>query len=290
MPTARVGQPVTIQLDREIDVSRGSVLVKDTGLTTAQTARVKLLWMDDEPLHVGNEYFVSLGTKQVVGTVTDIQYQVEINTGDEVPAGEIGKNDIAVCTVTFQSPVVMDEFRYHKTMGELILINRTTNMTAACGVVEAVGTASEQHTFEGKGLRGRGDIFDEFYYNVEGLRIDKARPVRKSFTIGDEIPLKGLSYSYPTNFDILIIRDRIAIEVRDGRIADIKPLADYRYSDVPVVNGRGFALAVESQEDVAAFLAESFDDSVAHNSEWHDKWLRFNRYRKIIFHDSFWSI
>ena len=290
VPTARVGQPVTIQLDREIDVSRGSVLVKDTGLTTAQTARVKLLWMDDEPLHVGNEYFVSLGTKQVVGTVTDIQYQVEINTGDEVPAGEIGKNDIAVCTVTFQSPVVMDEFRYHKTMGELILINRTTNMTAACGVVEAVGTASEQHTFEGKGLRGSGDIFDEFYYNVEGLRIDKARPVRKSFTIGDEIPLKGLSYSYPTNFDILIIRDRIAIEVRDGRIADIKPLADYRYSDVPVVNGRGFALAVESQEDVAAFLAESFDDSVAHNSEWHDKWLRFNRYRKIIFHDSFWSI
>ena len=290
VPTARVGQPVTIQLDREIDVSRGSVLVKDTGLTTAQTARVKVLWMDDEPLHVGNEYFVSLGTKQVVGTVTDIQYQIEINTGDEVPAGEVGKNDIAVCTIMFQSPVVMDEFRYHKTMGELILINRTTNMTAACGVVEAVGTASEQHTFEGNGLRGRGDIFDEFYYNVEGLRIDKARSVRKSFTIGDEIPLKGLSYAYPSTFDILIIRDRLAIEVRDGRITGMKPLSEYRYQDVPVVNGRGFALAVESQDEVAAFLAESFDDSVAHNSAWHDKWLRFNRYRKIIFHDSFWAI
>ena len=56
---AKNGQPLTVELDREIDVSRGSVLVKQTGIEIAQTASVKLLWMDDEPLEVGNEYLVS---------------------------------------------------------------------------------------------------------------------------------------------------------------------------------------------------------------------------------------
>lgn len=288
--SARAGQPLTLQLDREIDVSRGSVFVKETGITTAQTASVKLLWMDDEPLVGGNEYLVSLGTKQVAGTITDIQYQIDVNTGAELPAAELNKNGIALCNIHFQSPVVMDEFRRHKTMGELILINRVTNMTSACGVIEAVGTAAQQHTFEGNGITARGDVFDEFYYNVEGLKVDKIRPTRATFTIGDELPLQGASYSYPANFDILVVRDKAALLVRDGKLADIVALKEYAYNELPVVNGRGFAVQVNSAQDVAQFLSESTQDNLAHDGAWHDKWLRFETYRKIIFHDSFWSI
>jgi len=286
----RAGQPLTLQLDREIDVSRGSVFVKDSGIGMAQTASVKLLWMDDEPLVAGQEYLVSLGTKQVVGTVTDIQYQIDVNTGAELPTAELPKNGIALCTLHFQAPVVMDEFRRHKTMGELILINRVTNMTSACGVVEAVGTAAEQHTFEGNGITARGDVFDEFYYNVEGLKVDKIRPTRTTFTLGDELPLQGASYSYPSNFDILVVRDKAALLVREGKLADVKALEAYEYNDVPVVNGRGFAIQVNTAQELAQFLSESAQDEVVHDGAWHDKWLRFETYRKIIFHDSFWSI
>ncbi|WP_251441383.1 sulfate adenylyltransferase subunit 1 [Veillonella intestinalis] len=287
---AQLGQPLTVQLDREIDVSRGSVLVKQTGIGTAQTASVKLLWMDDEPLEVGNEYLVSLGTKQVAATVTDIQYQIDVNSGEHLPVAELGKNSIALCTLHFQTPVVMDEFRHHKTLGELILINRVSNMTSACGVIEAVGTVAEQHTFEGNGLHARGDVFDEFYYNVEGLKVDKIRPTRTTFQIGDALPITGASYSYPANFDILVVRDKVAILVRDGQFMDIVDLASYVYSDVPVVNGRGFAIQINSADEVAQFIAESADDSLQRDGSWHDRWLRFETYRKIIFHDSFWSI
>lgn len=287
---AKNGQPLTVELYREIDVSRGSVLVKQTGIEIAQTASVKLLWMDDEPLEVGNEYLVSLGTKQVAATVTDIQYQIDVNSGEHLPAAELGKNSIALCTLHFQAPVVMDEFRRHKTLGELILINRVSNMTSACGVVEAVGTTAEQHSFEGNGLKARGDVFDEFYYNVEGLKVDKIRPNRTTFNIGDSLPLAGASYNYPANFDILVLRDKVAIEVRDGKLANIVPLAEYTYNDVPVVNGRGFAVQVNSADDVKQFIEESSDDALQHDGAWHDKWLRFETYRKIIFHDSFWSI
>ncbi|MBS4913917.1 MAG: sulfate adenylyltransferase [Veillonella sp.] len=287
---AHNGQPLTVELDREIDVSRGSVLVKQTGIEIAQIASVKLLWMDDEPLEVGNEYLVSLGTKQVAATVTDIQYQIDVNSGEHLPAATLGKNSIALCTLHFQTPVVMDEFRHHKTLGELILINRVSNMTSACGVVEAVGTVAEQHSFEHNGLTARGDVFDEFYYNVEGLKVDRIRPNRETYTVGDNLPLAGDSYNYPANFDILVVRDKVAIEVRGGKLAAMVPLDEYVYNDVAVVNGRGFAVQVKSADDVKQFIAESFDDTLQHDGAWHDKWLRFETYRKIIFHDSFWAI
>ena len=120
--------------------------------------------------------------------------------------------------------------------------------------------------------------------------MDKIRPTRATFTIGDELPLQGASYSYPANFDILVVRDKAALLVRDGKLADIVALKEYAYNELPVVNGRGFAVQVNSAQDVAQFLSESTQDNLAHDGAWHDKWLRFETYRKIIFHDSFWSI
>ena len=63
--TAFKGQPVTITLDKEVDVSRGCVLVKGTNLAPYGKLAVSLLWMDDEPLYPGKDYIVKLGTKSI---------------------------------------------------------------------------------------------------------------------------------------------------------------------------------------------------------------------------------
>ena len=93
----------------------------------------------------------------------------------------------------------------------------------------------------------------EFYYNMEKSSIAKHKPEQKTYTVGDEIPTKSETYEYPEYFDILILRDQAAVQVRDNKIEAILPLADYRYSGVPVVNGRGFAVNVKSQKDLQAF-------------------------------------
>ena len=84
----------------------------------------------------GNDYLVKLGTKQIPGILKNIQYKIDVNTGEFIPAGQLKKNEIAVCDLDLQEPVVIDEFKKHKTLGELILIDRISNMTSACGVVE----------------------------------------------------------------------------------------------------------------------------------------------------------
>ena len=143
------GQPVTIQLDREVDVSRGCVLTVASGAKVASSITATLLWMDDEELQNGKNFFFKLGTKMILGAVTDIEYAIDVNTGEKKKVSSLSKNEIAVCKISLADKIVVDEFKNHKTLGEFILIDRVTNMTSACGVVEEVHE-KEHSVYEGR--------------------------------------------------------------------------------------------------------------------------------------------
>ena len=128
--SAQAGQPVTIQLDREIDISRGCVIWKATKAFTA-----KLFWMDEEALLPGRNYWVKLGTKMIPASVMDIKYKIDVNSGEQIPAEKIHKNELAVCDVILSEKCAVDQFDRDKDLGSFIFINRVTNMTSACGTV-----------------------------------------------------------------------------------------------------------------------------------------------------------
>ena len=60
---AQEGQPVTIQLDREVDVSRGCVLSVDSGIKTAAAVTATILWMDDDALETEKTSLSSLARR-----------------------------------------------------------------------------------------------------------------------------------------------------------------------------------------------------------------------------------
>ena len=285
--SAKQGQPVTITLDREVDVSRGCVLVKNTDIGVYKKLTVSLLWMDDEELAIGKDYLVKLGTKTIPGILTHVQYAIDVNTGEHVTKDSLHKNEIAVCELLLTEGIVVDLFAKHKTLGELILIDRVTNMTSACGVVEAVAekvtNGTEKASFRLNDLTARGDIFEEFYYDTSSLNVLKYQPVNRTYTIGDEIPVSGESYQYPDSFDIIVLRDQVAVRIRDKKITAILPAADYVYDNVPVINGRGFAVLADSNEKVQQFLQEYAATSEADQTAFFAKWVRFDTYRKVIF-------
>lgn len=136
--TAEKGQPATIALSREVDVSRGCVLEKDSGITLANTFEADLFWMDDTLLTLGKNFLVRLGTKKIPGLVTRIDYRVDINSGEHIEAENMEKNEIARVEIAVTEPIVIDTFNHHRTQGELILIDRITNMTSACGTVQKI--------------------------------------------------------------------------------------------------------------------------------------------------------
>ena len=75
------GSAVTVQLDREIDVSRGDVIMKDASLRVGDVFSATILWMDDAMLTAGRNYIIKLGTKQMPATVLRIQYKIDIHDG-----------------------------------------------------------------------------------------------------------------------------------------------------------------------------------------------------------------
>ena len=284
--TAYKGQPVTISLDKEVDVSRGCVLVKDTDIGVYKRLKASVLWMDDEELVIGKDYLVKLGTKTIPGILAGVEYAVDVNTGEHIKTDKLSKNGIALCDILLTEAIVADKFKSHKTLGELILIDRVTNMTSACGVVEELsergGGAADKASFKYGELTARGDIFEEFYYDTSSLNVLKYQPVKATYTVGDEIPTSGESYSYPDSFDIIVLRDGVSVKVRNKVITEILPAADYVYGDVPVINGRGFGVKVHSDSEVKQFLKEYSETDPKDQSAFFSKWVRFDEYRKVI--------
>lgn len=282
--TAFKGQPVTITLDKEVDVSRGCVITKDTNLASYQELTASILWMDDEQLTAGKDYLVKLGTKTISGIVSEIKYAVDVNTGEHIPADSLTKNGIAVCTILLAEPIAVDLFSKHKTLGELILIDRVSNMTSACGVVDSVEEKADdakKASFVLGLLEARGDIFEEFFYDTSSLNVLKYQPVKETYTKGDTIPVEGESYKYPDSFDIIVLRDSVAVKVRDRKITNIVPTSEYSYGGVPVVNGRGFEVLADSNEKIQQFLSEYSNLKSINDADFFAKWVKFDTYRKI---------
>lgn len=282
--TAFKGQPVTITLDKEVDVSRGCVITKGTNLASYQELTASILWMDDEQLTAGKDYLVKLGTKTISGIVSEIKYAVDVNTGEHIPADSLTKNGIAVCTILLAEPIAVDLFSKHKTLGELILIDRVSNMTSACGVVDSVEEKADdakKASFVLGSLEARGDIFEEFFYDTSSLNVLKYQPVKETYTKGDTIPVEGESYKYPDSFDIIVLRDSVAVKVRDRKITDIIPTSEYSYGGVPVVNGRGFEVLADSNEKIQQFLSEYSNLKSINDADFFAKWVKFDTYRKI---------
>lgn len=280
--TAYAGQPVTISLDREVDVSRGCVLQKDTDIPVCRQFTASILWMNDIELKAGNDYLVKTGTKLLPAVVTEIKYAIDINTGEHITADTIEKNGIASCEIILSDITAADLFGNHKTLGELILIDRVTNATSACGVITdivryegKIGRAS----FVNGNITARGDIFEEFLYDIKSMNVFKYQSVSRTYSIGDTIPVKGRSYNYPDSYDILIMRDGAAVSIRNRVITQITTFGQYMYSGFPVVNGRGFRLEINSQEELEKFFDEYAESGK--DRGFYEKWLNFASYRSV---------
>lgn len=287
---AVTGQPVTIQLDKEVDVSRGCVLTDNENLPVAKDVTATILWMDDEKLTAGKEYLIKLGTTKIPGVVKNIAYKVDVNTGEHVNADSIEKNEIAVCSLAFSEKIVVDEFKKNKTLGELIIIDRISHMTSACGVVEHVEDGEEKPYFEKDDIKIGGYIFEEFYFNLENASLSKTNSEEKTYHVGDEVPVEGNSFKYPDYFDILSVESGAAVLIRNRKVEDILPLSEYQYIGLPLLDEKGFALKISVKAELDSYLSEYRNLDRSRKVEFHDKWSRFETYRRIVCTDNFWMI
>ncbi|MCR5784371.1 MAG: sulfate adenylyltransferase [Eubacterium sp.] len=240
--SAAEGRPVTISLDREVDVSRGCVITKDLKPHISKSFLAKILWMDDNDYEGSGDYIVKIGTKQMPGVIREIRHKVDVNTGEFIEAFSLKKNELALVSIDLQEAVVLDEFESHRTLGELILIDRVTNMTSACGVVTEVESDADRQgnsVFTDGILKAAADVFDEYFFERSSKTIRRISPKKTIYNIGDELPIEGESYKYPNDFDI--VSENAVIKIRGGVFTEIIKPAAYENAGAAQVSPEGFA-------------------------------------------------
>ncbi len=163
-------------------------------------------------------------------------------------------------------------------------------MTSACGVVEQVENGDEKPYFEKGGLRAGGYIFEEFYFNLENAFLSRQKTKETTYRQGDVVSVSGDSFHYPDFFDVISLDDSVAVLVRNQTIQDIISLDDYSYSGLPILDERGFALKISSKEDLSNCLREFNDLGADNKIAFHNKWSKFETYRRIVCNENFWII
>jgi sulfate adenylyltransferase subunit 1 len=134
----RAGHSAGIILDRELDVSRGDVLLATEGFGASPGKReltATVAWMDDEPLLPGRLYWALQGHRWVKAKVQRIVHQVHIQTLAQQPATQLDANAIGVVELVLQAPIAALPFAQSRTLGSLVLVDTASHKTSGAALI-----------------------------------------------------------------------------------------------------------------------------------------------------------
>jgi bifunctional enzyme CysN/CysC/sulfate adenylyltransferase subunit 1 len=142
---ASAPQSVTLELEDEIDLSRGEMLVAEAEAAPHVSTgfRAMVVWMQEEPLVVGRTYLAKHTTRTVRAMVRAIHYRMDVINSEHVDADRLQMNDIAEVEFETSLPLFFDAYAESREMGAFILIDAVSNATVGAGmIVAAVDEAS----------------------------------------------------------------------------------------------------------------------------------------------------
>ncbi len=130
-------QSVTLVLEHDIDISRGSMLVGLEDLPGASSdLQARVCWMHPRGLQRGRRYFLKHTTHTVQVAVTEIVNRLNMVTLEtEAEPAELAMNDIGEIRLRAAKPIVFDGYSINRLTGSFILIEQGTNATVAAGML-----------------------------------------------------------------------------------------------------------------------------------------------------------
>ena len=133
---APAGRAVTITLTDEVDVSRGDVIASaEAAPESATQFQATIIWMHDEPLLPARSYLLKIGSVTANATIMPIRHRINVNTLEKLAAETLELNDIGVCELQVDRPVVFEPYTDSRTLGGFILIDRLTFNTVGAGLL-----------------------------------------------------------------------------------------------------------------------------------------------------------
>ena len=134
---ATSGEPVVIHLSEDLDVSRGSTIVKVNELPVSDNfVEATICWMDNKPYQKGQKLLFQQNSFRSKAVIKEIEANIDIHSFDELASdGVMNLNDFCKVNIKTAEPVSFDSYSVNRKTGAFILINENTNNTVAAGII-----------------------------------------------------------------------------------------------------------------------------------------------------------
>lgn len=284
--SASAGESVGILVADEFFNKRGELVTNGDTPQISNRLRASVFWLGKNFLSVGKSYKLKLATAEVEATVEKIIRTVDASTLDvQKKSSALQRNDVGEIVFKLKDKISFDAFGTFQATGRFVLVDGYD--VAGGGIVLSAETsATDGTTFVDGKLSFRAELFDEFYYDVERRQITQvAEKKTEIYRVGDAIQTSGFSYDYPDDFDIILLSASAFVKIRGAKVSAVGKLDDYAFEKIPLVNGRGFGLKVNSAESFARFLREF---AAVKNSRdlanFSNKYFFLNQFRELKFY------
>jgi bifunctional enzyme CysN/CysC len=147
LPEAAAGRAVTLTLADEIDASRGDIVAAETGRPAlADQFAAHVVWMNEAPMLPGRSYLLSLGGNLINAQVMNLKHKINVNTLEHASATHLELNEIGEVNIALDRALAFDPYKENRETGGFILIDKLTNATVGCGMIEfALRRATNVH-------------------------------------------------------------------------------------------------------------------------------------------------
>jgi bifunctional enzyme CysN/CysC len=144
LESATAGHAVAIQLDIDIDVSRGAVLsTLESRPVAAQTVEGNFVWLSERDFNLTDGYLLRTATDLVPISVIEIKALLDLETMASRPARACTANDIAIIKLSLGRAAALDIFSEIPETGTMLIVDSVSGATVAAGVTTSVNAKAE---------------------------------------------------------------------------------------------------------------------------------------------------
>ncbi len=134
---ATAGSSITIELENDINVTRGDMIVKSNELPKIEKdINTTICWMDSKKLVAGTKYLIQHNTNRVLAKIESVKNVIATDYSGSTPATQLAINEIGEVNIKLSKALYFDAYNDNKSNGAFILIDVATNTTAGVGFIK----------------------------------------------------------------------------------------------------------------------------------------------------------